>query len=225
MTERPLMSTQGAGSITLLDGLYWPADDTSARQTILRDRDSDVANMLRHTPGRDIIIQAGGNCGVYALDLAQHFNCVVTCEPDPTNWLCLAKNTEAHDKLHRVRAYYAAFGAEAGSCAPVVVSRGNCGAHRVDFSTGDVPVMTIDGLNLAACDGLWLDLEGSELFALQGAEQTICRFAPTIRVEDKGLDHRFFGTARGALQEWLGARGYVEIDRQGRDKVYRKQGA
>lgn len=220
MTQRPFMSTQAA--MVVHDGLHWPADDRCARQIILRDRDPDVANMLKHTPGREVIVQAGANVGVYPLELTKHFNCVVTCEPDETNWACLSLNLDAHDKLHRVRAYHAAFGAAAGECDPLPVSQGNCGAHRVDFSAGNVPVMTIDGLHLVACDGIWLDCEGSELFALQGAAMTIEWFSPTIRVEDKGLDHRFFGVEPGRLQKWLGERGYVEIDRIGRDRIFHK---
>lgn len=209
-------------AIVLHGDLHWPADDHSARQVILRDRDSDIANMLKHTPGREIIIQAGGNVGVYALELTKHFNCVVTCEPDPTNWDCLAKNIEAHDKLHRVKAYWAAFGAERGSCAPVMVSAGNCGAHRVDFQRGDVPVMTIDSLGLKACDAIWGDVEGAELFLLQGAEQTIRQFSPTIRIEDKGLDQRFFNVPRGEVQTFLAGLGYAQVDAVGRDKVFRR---
>lgn len=208
-------------AITQHDGLWWPADDRSARPVILRDRDSDIANMLHHTKGRQVIVQAGANVGTYALVLAQHFNMVVTCEPDPTNWACLTKNLEA-DKLHRVRAINAGFGSAPGVCAMQVVSAGNCGAHRVDFEAGEIDVITIDGLGLEACDAIWLDVEGSELPALQGAASTIERFSPTIRVEDKGLGTRFFGIAPGALQEWLAERDYREVDRIGRDRIFRR---
>jgi FkbM family methyltransferase len=207
-------------AITQIGGLYWPKADTCARQIILRDCEPDVASMLKHTPGRSVIVQAGGNVGVYPLALADHFNCVITFEPDPDNWACLEKNLAARDSLRRVVAHRAALGETDGLCVPVEVDHGNTGAHRVDFGTGDVPVMTIDGLSLERCDGIWLDIEGSEWFALKGAEQTIARFAPTIRVEDKGLDRRFFGIEPGSLQAWLSERGYSEVDRIGRDKVF-----
>lgn len=209
-------------AITEYDGFFWPADDRSARQVILRDRDADVANMLKHTPGRQLIVQAGANVGVYPIALAKHFEVVVTCEPDPTNCECLAKNLNAHDPELRVRSVRAAFGAAEGVCSPVVVSEGNCGAHRVDYAAGEVPVITIDSLKLEACDGLWLDLEGSELFALQGAVETIKRFGPTIRIEDKGLDARFFNVPRGEVQTFLAGLGYSQVDAIGRDKVFRK---
>lgn len=204
------------------DGWWWPANDTDARHVITRDRDSDIAALLKHVPGRDCIVQAGGNVGVYALALADLFRSVITAEPDPTNYACLVKNLKARDSLNRVTALNAAFGEKRGGCAPVVVSANNCGAHRVRFDIGEVPVWTIDDLELTACDCIMLDVEGSELLALKGAAQTIDTFSPIIACEDKGLNAAF-GIGRGELQAWLAERGYVEIDRYGRDKIFRRE--
>lgn len=203
-------------------GWWWPADDVDARHVVMRDWQSDIAALLPYIRGRDVIVQAGGNVGVYPLALADHFQRVVTCEPDPTNYACLVKNLEARDSLKRVERYPAAFGAANGVCAPVEVKARNCGAHRVDFDRGEIPVITIDSLPLEACDCIWLDCEGSELLGLQGAAETIERFSPTISVEDKGL-HRAFGIPDGELQRWLAERGYSEVARYGRDKVFTRR--
>lgn len=201
------------------DGWFWPMADRDGRKAVLRDFASDIANVVKHVPGRDLIVQAGGNVGVYALTLALQFRSVVTCEPDPINFACLVKNVAARDALRRVTVFDAAFGAEAGACEPVEVEKLNCGAHRVEFGTGDVPVITIDSLSLTVCDAIWADVEGSELHLLQGAAETIERCGPVIVVEDKGL-HRSFGIEDGALQSWLAERGYQQIDAFGRDKVF-----
>lgn len=203
------------------DGWFWPAGDTEARGVITRDCAPSIAQLLSHFSGRDLIVQAGANVGVYPIALADLFQSVITCEPDPTNWACLQKNLAARDSLNRVTAFNAAFGAAPGTCDPVEVQPRNCGAHRVSFGSGDVPVFTIDSLNLPACDAIWLDIEGAELLALQGAEKTIKRFSPVIAVEDKGL-HKAFGIPDGALQEWLENRGYEYADKIGRDKVFRR---
>lgn len=202
-------------------GWYWPVADRDGRKAILRDFASDIAAVVKHVPGRDLIVQAGANCGVYPLTLALQFRSVVTCEPDPTNFACLVKNIAARDALRRVTVFDAAFGAEAGACEPVEVEKLNCGAHRVEYGSGEVPVITIDSLSLTVCDAIWADVEGSELHLLQGAAETIGRLSPIIIVEDKGL-HRAFGIADGALQAWLAERGYWQIDAFGRDKVFRR---
>lgn len=213
-----------APPIVQVNGLWWPADDHHARPVITRDCLPAIAALLTHVPPdrRDIIVQAGANVGTYPLALTDHFSQVVTCEPDALNYACLVRNLEARDSLKRVKAFNAAFGEAPGTCAPTEVHPRNCGAHRVDYASGDVPVMTIDGLGLERCDAIWLDVEGSELFALKGAAKTIERFAPILAAEDKGLDARFFGTPPGALQAWLGERGYSEVAQIGRDKVFRR---
>ncbi len=210
------------GGLAYYDGWYWPADDTDARAVILRDCAPDIAALLPHVPERRVIVQAGANVGVYALALADRFNRVVTFEPDPTNWACLTRNLTARDALRRVVARHAALGEAPGVCEPTEVSPANCGAHRVAYDRGTVPVVTIDSLNLGRCDCIWLDVEGAELFALKGAAETIRRFSPTICCEDKGLDARFFGVGRGMLQTFLAERGYAEVVRFGRDKIFRK---
>lgn len=212
-------------AIIQLDGWYWPLDDVHGREAIARDCASAIEAILPHITGRNCIVQAGANVGVYPVALADHFRKVVTCEPDPTNFACLELNLAARDSLGRVGAFGpAAFGARAGQCSPVEVERANCGAHRVDFTPdGPVSVVTIDfalmAAGLACCDCLWLDVEGSELLALQGAADTIERLSPTIAVEDKGLQAAF-DIAPGALQEWLAERGYVQVAKIGHDKVF-----
>jgi len=209
--------------ILTIDGWAWPENDHLAREVITRDCEPAVAALLAHVPGRACIVQAGANVGRYPVALAEHFAAVFTCEPDPVNYACLKANLAVHDPGGRVTALHAAFGAQEGGCVPLEVHPYNCGAHRVAFTeTGDVPVWTIDGLELTACDAIWLDIEGSELFALQGAHRTIERFSPVIAVEDKGLDREFFGATVGALQAWLGERGYTQVDKINNDKVFKR---
>lgn len=202
------------------DTWWWPEDDTRARPVIMRDRELSISHLLSHVEGRDLIVQAGANVGAYPIALADHFQRVITAEPDPENAECLKFNLAARDSLKRVTAFVAAFGEKPGGCKVVEVERNNCGAHRIEVG-GPIPVMTIDGLELTACDAIWLDVEGSELLALKGALHTIDRFSPVIAVEDKGLQAAF-GIAPGELQRWLGMMGYQEVDQIGRDKVFRR---
>lgn len=208
------------------DGCWWPATDTDARGVLTSDVRTAIPALMRHIQGRDLIVQAGGNVGLFPIALRDAgFQRVETFEPDPTNYECLLLNlyqTDAGKHGWRIWHHRAALGERIGFCEMVSVQRANCGAHRVEFEGGAIPVLTIDEQALPACDAIWLDLEGAELPALKGAADTIERFSPVIAVEDKGL-HRAFGIADGALREWLTERGYEQVDKIGQDKVWKRR--
>lgn len=177
------------------DGFYWPADDNWCHKVIHGEvPDSDIA--LSHCKGRDLAVQAGGNVGVWAAHLAKQFARVVTVEPDSLNYECLKRNVPANVEHRR-----AGFGAEPGSVGLVQVS-GNAGAHYVG-GDGAIPIVTIDSLDLPACDFLCLDIEGFEPHALRGAEQTIRKYRPVIMFEEKGLSERYYRVPRGTAEKWV----------------------
>lgn len=203
-------------------GWWWPAADTDARGVLTADVLTAVPALLKHIRGRDLIVQAGGNVGLFPLALADYFRKVLTFEPDPTNFACLSRNLEARDSLGRVIALPVGVGEARAVAGLHVVSKGNCGAHRLDLAGSGVEVWTLDELDLPRCDAIWLDIEGGELPALKGAVRTIERFSPVIACEDKGL-HRAFGIEDGALQAWLAERGYEQVDKIGQDKVWKRK--
>lgn len=169
------------------DGLWWPAADKVCHISVYRElRNLDRA--LCHVADWSVVVQAGGNVGVWPLHLAGFFAQVVTFEPDACNFACLSQNVA---EMPNVRAVNAALGSTAGHCGTRVENISNCGAHFVEYEAGDVPVATIDGLDLTGCGLLALDIEGAEPLALAGAVETIRKFRPVILIEHKGLAGRF----------------------------------
>lgn len=177
------------------NGFLWPDNDDWCWR-VIHDELPDLDAAIALTKGRAVAVQAGGNVGVWATHLAKSFAQVVTVEPDAVNYECLVRNVPANVTHQR-----AGFGAEPGAISMVNVN-GNAGAHYVG-GTGDVPIITIDSLDLPACDFLCLDIEGSEPAALRGAEQTIRRFRPVIMFEEKGLSERYYGIARDTAEKWV----------------------
>jgi FkbM family methyltransferase len=199
-------------------GFWWPKGEIHGRRAIERDVDEAVSTVFRLVPGRQCIVQAGGNVGVYPLALSELFPRVITVEPNALNFLCLSANV---GPLHpRVDIGYAAFGAASGLCHSLDVGEHNCGAARIDAG-GAVPVITIDSLKLAACDCIWLDVEGYELFALQGALRTIEQFSPVIVCEEKGLGE-VYGVHGEAIRDLLEPLGYRRTARIGNDNIYER---
>jgi len=65
-------------------------------------------------------------------------------------------------------------------------------------------------MKLDALDVIQLDVEGAEIFALRGAEESIARWKPVIAVE----------TLTGDTMKLLERHGYHEVGRNSADAVF-----
>ena len=188
----------------LIDGLWWPDTDETARPAITWDSRISIPKVCTYVKDFNCVIQAGGNVGVYPIALATYFDRVLSFEPDYANYECLERNVGLNPKIQIERA---ALGADIGTCRIEIVEENNCGAHKI-VQGGDTPVLTIDDLGLSHCDLIWLDIEGHEAKAIDGARATIEKFSPIIVLEEKGLG------------DLASLPGYRRLDRIGNDTVY-----
>lgn len=190
---------------------FWPDNDTHCHPVIL-DQVADVDKVLELVDGRDVVVQAGGNVGVWARRLAPDFKRVYTFEPDKENFECLDKNITEEN----VQKYNYALG-DKGVRVKMVGDKSNCGAYQVEEG-GDIPVIRIDDLDLNACDLIYLDIEGYELMALNGGMKTIEKFHPVIAYEDKKLSEKY-GYKKGGIEGIFKEYGYEVALRIHRDVV------
>jgi len=221
------------GEFKRVNGLVWPAYDTACAEVVF-DSIQDLERALGYCTQKRTVIQAGGNCGVWARHLAGIFRCVWTWEPDQMNYTCLARNTLG---MKNVFANHGALGAQPGVGVMIAPEQNNCGALQVDLTLADTsvrqrhgiyPVVVLDDYDpkeIGTVDLIYLDVEGYELPALQGATQLIERDRPIIAVEDKGLSERY-GVAKGDVLRYLErAHNYEVIDQYARDYVLRRKPA
>lgn len=171
----------------------WPrADTNNVFGTLVRDWTKHHKRaFLEHTKNRrEVVIQAGGNCGIYPAMLGCYFDRVYTFEPDDLNFFCLTMNCQ-YPNIIKLQA---ALGLIGGMGNVARVSPSNIGAHKVYRATPHVPIIPIDSIYLDRCDFIQLDVEGSELDVLRGAERTILRNYPVVSVERTNLEiERFLG--------------------------------
>lgn len=168
-----------------IDGISlwrWPKIDHGAWDGPWTDWvGSHKAKYLEHVKKFDVVVQAGGNCGMYPRLFSQYFKWVYTFEPDPLNFYALNVNCQ-DDRIVKIQA------ALGDSHKMVTVNRltmKNVGMHRVAEVPGaTIPQLMIDDFDLPACDLIQLDIELYEIHALRGAVNTIKKFKPVIAVEN-----------------------------------------
>lgn len=194
--------------------MKYPDYDRKLRQVESWVGDADLA--VRHCRHRRLAVQAGGAVGVWPAYLAQHFDHVLTFEPEPGNFALLLENT---DGIDNIGAWRAALGSRPGHCGLVndPVEADNAGTWHAVPGTG-VSVTTIDDLQLAHLDLLCLDVEGGELDALIGAAATLDREHPVVMLEEKPLPH-MTGPADAARAYLEREFGYRVVERVHRDVI------
>lgn len=161
---------------------------------------------LDFTPRRKAAVQAGGNLGVFASRLSEVFEAVYTFEPDAHLFPQLVANTPQANVVR----FQAALGDEARliDTQRTTPENTHSGVTHV-AGPGILPMIRLDDLKLPACDLLYLDVEGYELFALKGADETIKAHKPTIAVEVNKCCGRY-GYEPKDLAKHLMLLGYAE---------------
>lgn len=183
----------------------WPTRDIDCRAVIfheLKKLDKAFGKIHKY----DVVVQAGGNCGVFPYHLASQFGRVYTFEPEPENFYCLTRNVVAGNVVK----IQGALGDNHG-LMDIAGDARNCGAYQV--KPGElIPTFQVDDLALDACDFLCLDVEGFEKQALVGAIKTLKKFHPVILYEDKGIS-----TPMNQIDLWLAEEFGYESERLPRD--------
>ncbi len=138
-----------------------------------------------------VAIEVGANIGAHTVPIARRVGPrgrVHAFEPQRLVFQTLCANI-ALNQLTNVHTHYAAAGDQPGSLTvPELDPQANNnfgGLALGGFEQGtEVPVVTIDSLELPACHFIKADVEGMEEVALRGGEETIKKHLPTLYVEN-----------------------------------------
>ena len=183
----------------------------------------DLANLdaaLKFVPGRSAVIQAGGNLGLFPKRLAEEFGAVYTFEPDPHLFEQLVYNAR-EPNIVKIQA---ALGSVRNKVKMACHRRDSSGRSSHEGLThvagsGIIPQLRIDDFAFLNIDLIYLDIEGFEFFALQGAEETIRRCMPVIVVEiNANLVH--YGLTADALRKYIVELGYKHVLTMNSDEVF-----
>jgi len=196
------------------DGVWWwPEEDTKCWEGL--HRWGDVPDIIMtHVNDKKVIVQAGGNCGLYVKKYAKHFETVYTFEPFPELFECLVRNvSEPH-----VIKMQACLG-NSHSLVEMDKHPDDIGGGHVGGS-GKVPVFMIDDLNLPVCNLIHLDIEGYEPFALEGAKETLVRCRPVVAIENCEKWLARYGNSLSTIEDFLKNIGYTHTASARGDRIY-----
>lgn len=198
-----------------IDGIVdwrWIAGDNGAWDGPKEDwKESHKVKYSEHVRKWDVVVQAGGNCGMYPRLFSRMFKWVYTFEPDPLNFYTLVQNCQ-EDNIVKIQA---ALGEHHAMIEVHRHSLHNVGMHQVrENASANIPQLRIDDLALHDCDLIQLDIEGYEIHALRGAEQTIAKYKPVIVVENNNPDIGAF---------LIDKHGYIVASTSKMDTIYRPQ--
>ena len=183
--------------VVLYQGMYWLKDDgegvteESAAENSscwqLINKFPDVPQKIsEYVKNRRVVVQAGGNNGLYAKQYADLFETVYTFEPIPELFYCLNLNV-TKDNVFKFQGCLGNVHGVVGLGRKV----DNNGGSANIYGNGVTPTFMIDDLGLNQCDLIHLDIEGFEFFALKGASNTINKFKPIIVLETAGWSPRY----------------------------------
>ena len=196
----------------------WPREDRWAWKWLNKLEHYDLPRRIAELcDQRQLVIQAGGNCGLYPAQYSELFDQVITFEPDARNYHCLCVNVPNLNVIKHQQAL--------GACSDLIRlepdarwNETNQGALRTR-SQGTIPQITIDSLAVAP-NLIHLDIEGFEAFALQGAEHTIRTHRPLIVLETNGSGDEY-GWPQHNIDAMLAQWGYTISISWGHDTVYK----
>lgn len=148
----------------------------------------------------DVVLDIGANIGCHAVAFSRlvgSTGVVHAFEPERTNFNTLCGNV-ALNNLKNVFCYQKAVGSQTGFISVPELDHNktvNYGGLNLetDYSAGlhyDVPLATIDSLNLPRVNFIKIDVEGMEKFTLEGGTEVISSQKPFLYVEDDREDKR-----------------------------------
>lgn len=185
----------------------WPTRDRKAWPYLTREENltfpKTISNLLK---SKRTVIQAGGHCGLYPYQYSTLFESVYTFEPEFINFHCLTENVKG---LTNVSVFNQGLGNKHESRG-MNFSKSNSGNHSISSENGNIEIVTIDSMNISNVDLIHFDLEGFELFALQGSIKTIEKYKPLIVLETNDLCLSF-GYSLQDLDKWLESINYKKL--------------
>ena len=187
-------------------------------------RDDGWKNLLEIVKRDDVIIDVGANIGFLTLNFAKRCpeGTVIAFEPDSNNFQSLVTNLKLNS-LRNVYAFQSGLGSrkekkmlyhvyEQNSGANRFLDQEPVDAYRSELAEVQVFDVVVDTLPLTKIDLMKIDVEGFELFVIQGARESIRRYRPILFVELAEVNLAQQRCSPQQLMDYIEELGYIIRD-------------
>jgi FkbM family methyltransferase len=202
--------------ITAKHGKFWidPRDEFIGRRL---EQDGEYQEeelellMTCLKPEKDAVV-VGAHIGAFVIPMARHCRRLVAVEANPDTFGLLVLNRR-ENKAYNVECKYGAADKREGECVEFLCGTANSGGSkrapktmRDDYvydqpATVQVPTLCLDYLCRGMSPSLiHMDIEGSEVFALRGAQELLAR---TEYLSVEFISHHLTHVAGVTVDEWL----------------------
>lgn len=180
------------------------------------------------TPG-SVIIDAGANIGNHTVFLAKFCKAkeIHAFEPQKTAFSIMNENLKLNN-INNVKTYNVVLGRNNGFAEVKKSTPSSVGETRfVSNNNGKYEMITIDSLGIEQVGFIKIDVEGSQLEVLNGAQKTLKKYLPVIWIElneccsafpseyseehEKDLPHQFLLECGYKLEEKLGQNDFIYV--------------
>ncbi len=171
-----------------------------------------VKNYLREFPDKNrTYLDIGGHIGTTALPYSRLFNTVYVYEPMPDNYAFLDKNIKHNNRTNITAIPKGVYNED---CRGDILPHGsNSGCYYFSKKeTGAIECTSIDKGGYTNVDFIKVDVEGAEMFVLQGGLETIKTWKPLIQLEINGLSERLYNISGESIHDMMKSLGYELYD-------------
>jgi FkbM family methyltransferase len=155
----------------------------------LPEEQAAIDEYLRIWDGGGVVFDLGAYCGVTAYHFAKRAEVVISVEPDPNNYSCLADNVKRHE-LKNVTCRQLAISSKNGS--EQFSAEGNLGSSLSRLNPGkcnriEVETVTLESILMQYCPNpslVKMDIEGAEIEVLEGSKDLLSDLHSTRFVVD-----------------------------------------
>lgn len=157
-------------------------------------------------------IDIGAHIGTTVAPYSRLFSLVHAYEPSRMNYTFLEKNVQRNN-LVNCKIYNIGLYSHECNGSMKYHGGGNSGCYAFEpLEFGDTKCISLDSQNHEFVDFIKVDTEGSELYVLKGAENTLRRWKPLIQFETNNMCEKIYGIKIEQTIHYLQSLGYVVFD-------------